>query len=1531
VDPITLLPLQCFNVVCDGGTPLPLDRMPPNTTITQGPGATTHFTSATFHFMGQDNQSRVHFQCRLDSSSEADFAPCTSPATLANLGLGMHVFEVRAVDFSGNVDPTPAAHAWTIEALPPGVPPVTTIDSGPDPMTVSTTAVFTFSANEPGATFECSLDGADFAECTSPAEYAGLGVGSHELRVRAVDVDGLADLVPASYQWTVAPPPVDAVVSCGQVITQSTRVLNDLFDCPANGLVIGADGITLDLDGHTLDGVGLGSGVLNPGFDSVTIVNGIAQEFDFGVQLSLGTTQNIVSGMTLNLSQEAAIQLSDNASSNIIRNNLVSGSEMGIALLNGVTNTLVRNNVVSGNPGEGLYLLNSNGNRIEANLVTASSGPGMLLEGSSSNTVIGNTFSTNSGGGISVGETELPSNDNRFEGNILSGNSDGITIVDSSGNELVQNRLDLNSSGITLDNAQSTLIQGNDLRGNSGGIELSESSNNRVEANNASGNNGSGIAIGGVSLNNVVLFNRADGNNGEGISIEDAVAAAQGNLIEQNSASSNGGDGIFAASGHTLTANFATFNDGWGIFAESGAIDGGGNIAAGNSEPQQCSGIVCTDGGVVVIGAPDTLIVERPPNPSNSRAALFTFTGTDDTTAIFDLGFECRLDSTDDLDWLECDNPQFYPVVSPGTHTFEVRAVDLTETVDPIPATYTWTYEPLPSGVAPDTVIDLAPPLSTPLLEGFFTFSSNEPDVTFECSLDGAAFEPCGFDAEFPVASGVFEFEFDEFQVGPHNFRARAIDFEGNVDPTPASYTWTVRGLITTITDGPAFEAPEEIGEPASGGETESTTATFEFHSNVADATFQCSLDLGQFTDCTSPATYTGLAVGEHLLRIIATDPEEELVQVEPTEYEWTVILSLDTTPPDTSITSAPPNLSSGTTFTFTGTDNVTQPLALTFECRLDSTSELDWFECASPFNLLDEFPELETGAHTLDVRALDEEDNVDPVPASYAWTRDTALLATAVSCGQVITWNALVTNDLVSCPGDGLVIGAAGITLDLGGHTIAGGGFGVGIRNEGFPGVTITNGAPAAASVQGFQVGVQLGSGTTGNAVSSLLVELNQVGILLFNTGDGSTGNSVLNNTASGNDLGIVLAGLTQGAVVAGNTVQGSADQGVRVENSSNNLIESNTVSGSIGSGIALQSGAIGNTLRLNVSIGNGQSGILVASQADAGSGNVLEGNTANQNTGDGILVLLGVHTLTANTADMNGGLGINVAEGNIDGGGNAASGNGDPMECSGIECIGAPVQAVIPPETVIASGPAATTTSTSAIFSFSSDVPDVSFECSLDGAEFTECANPATYAGLGVGSHSLSVRAVDPEGTVDPTPSTHAWTVVAPMPPFTVQASADAWIDQNSSTSNKGDDSILKVQAKGPRDNFRALVRFALPALPAGQVVQSATLHLYAASYKSNRTLQAYRIAGAWSESSVTWQNQPPTAGTAASTTSGNGWRQWNVTTQVQEMYQLNAGHGFLIRDASEGGNGSEQQFHAREKGETPPVLVITVGPAG
>jgi large repetitive protein len=83
------------------------------------------------------------------------------------------------------------------------------------------------------------------------------------------------------------------------------------------------------------------------------------------------------------------------------------------------------------------------------------------------------------------------------------------------------------------------------------------------------------------------------------------------------------------------------------------------------------------------------------------------------------------------------------------------------------------------------------------------------------------------------------------------------------------------------------------------------------------------------------------------------------------------------------------------------------------------------------------------------------------------------------------------------------------------------------------------------------------------------------------------------------------------------------------------------------------------------------------------------------------------------------------------------------------------------VPPDTMISSGPPATSASPSATFSFMSEA-NASFEASLDGAPFAFAPTPLTIAGLAPGPHSLNVRAMDAAGNVDPSPAAYSWTVV-------------------------------------------------------------------------------------------------------------------------------------------------------------------------
>jgi hypothetical protein len=69
-------------------------------------------SSIQFTFSGTDNNNIAGFECSIDN---LPFSTCNSPVILNNLASGVqHNFQVRAIDTSGNKDPTPASFTWTI-------------------------------------------------------------------------------------------------------------------------------------------------------------------------------------------------------------------------------------------------------------------------------------------------------------------------------------------------------------------------------------------------------------------------------------------------------------------------------------------------------------------------------------------------------------------------------------------------------------------------------------------------------------------------------------------------------------------------------------------------------------------------------------------------------------------------------------------------------------------------------------------------------------------------------------------------------------------------------------------------------------------------------------------------------------------------------------------------------------------------------------------------------------------------------------------------------------------------------------------------------------------------------------------------------------------------------------------------------------------------------------------------------------------------------------------------------------------------
>lgn len=168
---------------------------PPDTKITNGPNGTVYTPDVAFSF--EATQAEGSFQCSLDGEP---FAACTSPQSYEGLTEGQHTFKVRAIYVPGNRDETPAERTFTVAADTQFVPPLPTYLAHELPKSIA------FSANQPGATFKCSLDSAaeEATEtCTSPyslPDAKQLGEGWHTFLVQATGQSGVTDPSPA--KWT---------------------------------------------------------------------------------------------------------------------------------------------------------------------------------------------------------------------------------------------------------------------------------------------------------------------------------------------------------------------------------------------------------------------------------------------------------------------------------------------------------------------------------------------------------------------------------------------------------------------------------------------------------------------------------------------------------------------------------------------------------------------------------------------------------------------------------------------------------------------------------------------------------------------------------------------------------------------------------------------------------------------------------------------------------------------------------------------------------------------------------------------------------------------------------------------------------------------------------------------------------------------------------------------------------------------------------------------------------------------------------
>jgi hypothetical protein len=246
-----------------------------------------------------------------------------------------------------------------------------------------------------------------------------------------------------------------------------------------------------------------------------------------------------------------------------------------------------------------------------------------------------------------------------------------------------------------------------------------------------------------------------------------------------------------------------------------------------------------------------------------------------------------------------------------------------------------------------------------------FDYRVDEGVSTVECILEtstGAFVSGGPCQGQSPGA--VYRTQYNGLAGGLYRFRYRVTDFFGHVD----SVFSNVAVVQTSIAESPpAFDS--------------NTSPRFRF-ATAGGAEFVCSIrDVLGEQNCGSPFTTPPLRPdGQYTITVFARngafrDPS-------PATYTWTV----DTSPPVAAFTQPAENAhmaGTTTTLVFSATDNLSPAGALAFECRLDSDQGA-FFPCGSPYVT----PTLSVGAHTLDVRAVDQARNTGSIARRH-WTID--------------------------------------------------------------------------------------------------------------------------------------------------------------------------------------------------------------------------------------------------------------------------------------------------------------------------------------------------------------------------------------------------------------------------------------------------------------------------------------------------------------------------------------------------------------
>ncbi len=928
-----------------------IDTTPPDTQISAHPTSLSGSAAATFTFAGSDSGGSgiASFECRRDSTQAADWAPCPSPKSYASLSDGSHTFEVRGVDQAKNTDASPATFSWNIDTTAPQ----TQVDSSPGALTASAAAEFTFSGTDTGgsgvASFQCRLDStqaAAWSPCASPKTYASLVDGSHVFEVRAVDQAGNIDASPATFSWNVDTTPPDSQIANHPASLTSNAAAEFTF----GGSDSGGSGVasfqcrrnsTKPSDWNPCSSpqtyASLADGAHTfevRAIDQAGNTDGSPATFSWSIDTTLPDTQ--IASHPASPSSASTAQFtfggSDPGGSGVasFQCRLDSAqaadwapctSPMSYAGLADGSHTFeVRSFDQAGNvdasPAASSWVIDTT-----APLVTIDSGP----SGLTNNDEPTFEFQTNEPGA-------------GFECSIDTGAPEYGPCSDASS---------YTPPSALLDGPYMFRARATDGAGNKGVATQAFT----VDT----------AAPDAPELTAVIPSSPANENSPKIVG-----SAAADSTVRLYTTIDCSGAPVALASAEELAAGVTV----------SVPDDSTTKFRATSTSPADnlsaCSAPLTY---VEDSSAPQTQIDGHPTDPASSAVATFVFSASD-PGGVGAATFQCRLDSSQEIDWTPCSSAKSYTNLSDGAHSFEVRALDAAGNIDASPASFSWAIDTS----APQTQIDSSPAALTASAAAQFGFSGTDTGgsgvASFECRLDSSQatdWAPCSSPKSYTSLSD-----------GQHRFEVRAVDQAGNVDASPASFTWSIDttapsapDLTATVPASPANEnSPLVVGSAPAG----STVRLY--------ASANCSGTPVATSSAAELAAGIPITVPNNSTTVITATATSSAGNTSPCSGSLTYVE--DSSAPQTQIDAGPvsPSSSSTALFNFSATDGGGSGVA-GFECRLDSSAPSAWTPCVSPLT----YSSLADGAHSFEVRAIDQADNTDDTPAAFTWSIDTAAL----------------------------------------------------------------------------------------------------------------------------------------------------------------------------------------------------------------------------------------------------------------------------------------------------------------------------------------------------------------------------------------------------------------------------------------------------------------------------------------------------------------------------------------------------------